>query len=55
MTGSVADSFSFPITAGFWVGIDGFLEEGAQVLQGGIAVTVPKLSWSSPTFWAWTE
>jgi hypothetical protein len=55
------DSFSFPITAGFWVGIDGFLEEGAQVLQAGVAVTVPKISWSSPTspvsptFWAWTE
>ena len=49
-----------PITAGFWVGIDGFLEEGAQVLQAGVAVTVPPGLWEGffnwqPIFWAWTE
>jgi hypothetical protein len=56
------DLFSFPITAGFWVGIDGFLQQGpqAQVLQAGVAVTVPKWTLGSPTipaptYWAWTE
>jgi len=40
-----------PITAGFWVGLDGF--NSPQVLQAGIAVTVSpagQVSW-----WAWTE
>lgn len=39
------------VTAGFWVGIDGY--GGEQVLQAGIAVTVTpagKFEW-----WAWTE
>jgi hypothetical protein len=43
---------SGPITAGFWVGIDGFTN--GQVLQAGVAVTVS----SSPLnvqWWAWTE
>ena len=42
---------SGPITAGFWVGLDGFTN--GQVLQAGIAVTVQPdaaVSW-----WAWTE
>jgi hypothetical protein len=43
---------SGPITAGFWVGIDGFTN--GQVLQAGVAVTVS----SNPLnvqWWAWTE
>jgi hypothetical protein len=42
---------SQPITAGFWVGLDGYTN--GQVLQAGVAVTVnpdTTVSW-----WAWTE
>lgn len=50
----------YPISAGFWVGIDGFLEEGAQVLQAGVSVTVLPRAWEDmfgfrPIFQAWTE
>ena len=42
---------SAAITAGFWVGLDGF--NSPQVLQAGIAVTVS--STGQVTWWAWTE
>jgi hypothetical protein len=42
---------SGPITAGFWVGIDGFTN--GQVLQAGAAVTV--FDPSNVQWWAWTE
>jgi Peptidase A4 family len=40
-----------PITAGFWVGIDGW--GNGQVLQAGIAVTVQPNA--TVNWWAWTE
>jgi hypothetical protein len=42
---------SGPITAGFWVGLDGFTN--GQVLQAGIAVTVQPDA--TVNWWAWTE
>lgn len=42
---------SSAITAGFWVGLDGFTN--GQVLQAGIAVTVQPNA--TVNWWAWTE
>lgn len=44
------------LTAGFWIGLDGYEGEGAQVLQAGIAATVsPGWFSTSVEYWAWTE
>jgi Peptidase A4 family len=44
------------LTVGFWIGLDGYEGDGAQVLQAGIAATV-KPGWFSTSveYWAWTE
>ena len=44
------------LTVGFWIGLDGWEGEGAQVLQAGVAATV-KPGWftTSVEYWAWTE
>jgi hypothetical protein len=44
------------LTVGFWIGMDGYQAEGAQVLQAGIAATVsPGWFSTSVEYWAWTE
>jgi hypothetical protein len=44
------------LTVAFWIGLDGYLGEGAQVLQAGVAATVsPGWLSSSVQYWAWTE
>jgi hypothetical protein len=51
------EPFVGAITAGFWVGLDGF--RNSQVLQAGVAVTVGPDYWFTPyapvRWWAWTE
>jgi Peptidase A4 family len=44
------------LTVGFWIGLDGYEGEGAQVLQAGIAATVsPGWFSTSVEYSAWTE
>ncbi len=44
------------LTVAFWIGLDGYQGEGAQVLQAGVAATVsPGWFSSSVEYWAWTE